>query len=140
MAGISTRNLKWLTTVLVIIPICLMLIGPWVLRRTKNVSRITYANRIGGYAFVLAVTAIGAGIGAYAILRREQETYREKALQNMKDLIEATNLDRLAKLAAAKELAEAPSGTKETLSHGSTSPDSGGADRDGEDSDEAGNA
>jgi len=93
MNRLSTPLLKKLTTILILIPLALMLCGPWVLRRGHGESRQAYAITIVLYGSLLGFAAIGSGIGAYLILKREQEAYRLKAMENMQHLIESTRGD-----------------------------------------------
>lgn len=101
MNRIPLRTLKILTTIFIVIPCIMMATTPWVLRRTpRNAgpgARREVVRRVALYGFLLGGSAVLAGIGAYSILRREQAIYREKALANMKDLIEATRQDRINK-------------------------------------------
>ncbi len=102
MNRISTKALKWTTTVLVAVPIAMMMAGPWVLRKPPRSQAKSYVRKVAAYGGVLAVCAIGAGIGAYAIMKRQTEEYREQSLKNMKDLIEATREDQLRKAGSKK--------------------------------------
>lgn len=103
MKKLSTKTLKLATTILAIIPIVMIVFGPWVLRRPPRSEARAYVRRVALYGGLLAICAVGAGVGAYLILRRQTDEYREQSLENMKALIEATREDQLRK-SRAKEL------------------------------------
>ena len=51
----------------------------------------------------LIVTVTGAGIGAFLLIRRTREEYREQSMANMRELLEQTRQDQLKKAQAARE-------------------------------------
>lgn len=102
MKRLPTGWIKAITSVLVLLAFVLMFAGPRVVKRPDTMSRKAFARRLAWYSGALGFCAIGALAGAYVVMRREQAAYRERALENMRELVEATRQDRLAK-AARKE-------------------------------------
>jgi hypothetical protein len=102
MKRLSTRTIKAVTTLMVLFAFLLMFAGPWVIRRPKTMKARAFANRLAVYSGALGVCSVTALLGAYAIMRREQDAYRERAMENMRELIEATRQDRIAKIAEQK--------------------------------------
>jgi hypothetical protein len=100
---ISTRGLKRTTAILVILAFVLMFAGPWVIRRPATMKARPFALRLAAYSGALGFCAIASLAGAYIILRREQDAYRERALENMRDLIEGTRQDRIAKRSGSED-------------------------------------
>lgn len=97
MKPLSTKTVKVITTVLVIGAFALMAAGPKVVHRPKKMPVRRFANRLAIYSGALGICAVGALVGAYVVMRRVKEEYRESALENVKDLIESARLDRLRK-------------------------------------------
>ncbi len=96
---LSTGGIKWLTSGLLLFALALLILAPWIIRRKHGVDPRAYLARMAVYGGLLGLAAIGAGVGAFAITRREQEYYREKARENLNALLEATREDILKKQA-----------------------------------------
>lgn len=99
MSRISTLQLKWITAVCLVLAFGLMLTAPAIIGRPDRQHARSAVRRIALLGAGLTVAALGAGVGAFLIMRREQERYREMAVRNMQALIEGAREDRAKKLA-----------------------------------------
>ncbi|AIE85786.1 hypothetical protein [Fimbriimonas ginsengisoli] len=97
MKALSTKAVKRITTILVVSAFVFMFAGPRVIKRPPQMTAKRFAVRLFVYSGALGLSAVGALVGAFVIMRREQAVYREKAMENMRALIEATRQDRLQK-------------------------------------------
>ena len=97
----TTRHLKWLTGGLIVLGVCLMAGWPWIVgtppRKGTRAEYKSYLERSLAAATGLVVIVGGAGAGAFFLMRRAREEYREESLRNMRELLEATREDQLKK-------------------------------------------
>lgn len=100
----TTRSLKWLTSGFIVAGVLVTLSMPVVLGkppRKGSPVRESRAYAVRGLAAtgILLVTVIGAGVGAFLLVRRARDEYREESMANMRALLEQTREDQLKKAA-----------------------------------------
>lgn len=104
----TTRMLKGITGALIAAGVLIIASWPFVIGTPpKNRPRAeikAYFVRSLAATSVLIVVVSGAGIGAFLLMRRVREEYREQSMANMKALLEQTREDQLRK--AERESAE----------------------------------
>lgn len=98
----STRLIKILTTFCILIAVLLMVGWPaWVGsmpgKESKKSVKLAFVQRGLAVASGLTFVVIGAGVGAFVLMRRAREEYRQASIENMKDLIEGAREDHLSK-------------------------------------------
>ena len=90
-------RLKWVTTGLMIFGLGLLLGWPWIVGARPDVAdkvaTARYALRFGLYVIALMLVFASTAVCAWIIARRERRRFREEALANFKDLVEATLQD-----------------------------------------------
>ncbi|MGV3618805.1 MAG: hypothetical protein ACO1SV_26065 [Fimbriimonas sp.] len=97
----STRVLKGITGTLIALGFLIMLAWPFLVGLpTKNGTRAerrSYAVRALVTTASLALVVIGAGTGAFLVIRRTREEYREESMKNLRELLEGTREAQLRK-------------------------------------------
>lgn len=97
----TTRGLKGLTGALIAVGILILATWPFVVgtpRRNQPRAEIkAYLVRSLVATTALVVVVSGAGIGAFFLMRRVRDEYREESMANMKALLEKTREDQLRK-------------------------------------------
>lgn len=92
MKRISPKTLKIATTAFLLLGFMLLFAGPSVLHRGPHQSRRAFAYRVTLYLGGLVVAMAGAGTGALLLVRQAREEYRQSALRNMQELMEASRM------------------------------------------------
>lgn len=106
----TTRGLKILTGSLIAAGVLVIVTWPFAVGvPQKGASRSelrAYVTRGLVATSALIVIVTGAGIGAFLLIRRAREEYREQSMSNMRSLLEQTREDQLKKAQAARDQTE----------------------------------
>ena len=89
MKRITPKTLKAATTAFLLLGFVLLFAGPSMLTRHAGQSRKAFARRLAIYLGGVVISVAGAGAGAVLLVRQARTEYRESALRNMQELIEA---------------------------------------------------
>lgn len=95
MKKFSTSSLKTATGLFIVFGFCLMLAGPFIVHRPPHMARRAYAQRAAWYVGGILIALTGAGTGAFLLVRRAKDEYREMSMRNLKELLEASRQDHL---------------------------------------------
>lgn len=98
----NTRSLKLFTGGMIAAGLALLLATPLILgTRPPKGAPVAEAKGYLTRGLVvsggLLVTVVGAGIGAFFLVRRARDEYREASMENMRSLLEQTREDQLKK-------------------------------------------
>lgn len=106
----STRVLKGITGTFIALGFAIMLSWPFLVglpsKNATRAERRSYAVRALVTTASLAIVVIGAGTGAFLVIRRTRAEYREESMKNLRDLLEGTREAQLRK--AQAESSEEP--------------------------------
>jgi hypothetical protein len=80
---VTTRSLKWLTSGFIVAGVLVTLSMPFVLGKPPRKG-----------------SPVRAGVGAFLLVRRARDEYREESMANMRALLEQTREDQLKKAAS----------------------------------------
>lgn len=99
---LTTKQLKWFTSAMIIVCIALMLGWSTIVGERPGPSQLLvetkrYAVRVLTYLGIIVLALLFSGMGAIAVMRRTAAEYREAQMQNMQDLLEATKADHARK-------------------------------------------
>lgn len=95
-------RLRLFTGAAIVLCFGLLFSYPWLVGRRPrgHVSRAAvkaYSLRATAYVGGLLVTLIASGAGSFFIIRKARDEYRVHAVENMRQLLEATRQDHLKK-------------------------------------------
>lgn len=98
----KTVTLKWVTSLCIVASVSIMvgwplMIGQKPTRTSPKNVKLVYFQKGLYIASGLTLAVLGSGVGAFLLMRRAREEYREASMENMRGLIEGARDDQLRK-------------------------------------------